>query len=185
MKIIVNENTALIRLDKSHAAAIFQLVDKDREYLREYLAWVDETKTVENTLAYIDFSEKQMKENKFLGMSIFHNDQLVGQIGFNEIKTDVNSQIKDSKIGYWLGKDFQGNGIITNSCKAFIDYGFREMDFNRIGIHCAAENLPSRAVPERLDFLEECVRRQSEFLHGNYIDMTIYSMTKDYWMEGN
>ena len=42
-------------------------------------------------------------------------------------------------------------------------------------IRVAAENRPSRAIPERLGFRMEGTRRQAELVDGRYLDSVIYA----------
>ena len=55
---------------------------------------------------------------------------------------------------------------------------------NRIEIHCATENVRSRAIPEKLNFKLDGVLRQSEWRHTRFFDMAIYSMLAEEWREG-
>lgn len=55
---------------------------------------------------------------------------------------------------------------------------FNDLDLNRIEIKCATANLRSKTVPEKLGFLKEGVIRQGEFVHGEFIDLSLYSLLK-------
>jgi len=50
-------------LEERHAAPVFALVDRDREYLREWLPWVDSTLRQEDTLSFIRASLEQFASN--------------------------------------------------------------------------------------------------------------------------
>jgi ribosomal-protein-serine acetyltransferase len=89
------------------------------------------------------------------------------------------------EIGYWISAKFEGNGIITHSCKALIAYAFNELKLNRVEIRCATENGRSRAIPERLGFKLEGVLRESEWRHTRFYDMAIYGLLQNEWKEAN
>lgn len=62
----------------------------------------------------------------------------------------INWSNKTAYIGYWLGEEFQGNGIMTKVAKTLTDYAFNELNLNKVEIRAAVENEKSRAIPERL-----------------------------------
>ena len=80
-----------------------------------------------------------------------------------------------------MGEGFQGNGIMTNSCRALIGILFTEYNLNRVEIQVAPQNLKSRAIPERLGFQSEGFRRQAEWLYDHYVDHIIYGMLAQDW----
>ena len=49
---------------------------------------------------------------------------------------------------------------------------------NRIYIHCAVGNKKSRAIPERLGFIQEGRLQDGECLYGVFHDLIIYGMVK-------
>ncbi|AXN38664.1 hypothetical protein CN689_21445 [Peribacillus butanolivorans] len=52
-------------------------------------------------------------------------------------------------MGYWLGQQYQGNGIMTRVAKALIDYAINELNISKVEIRAAVENKNSRGIPER------------------------------------
>lgn len=173
----VRDILELRRRVEADAESVFQVIDRNREYLMEWLPWLDDSKTVEDLLRYIqnDIAEFEKKEGCDFG--IWYEGQWIGGIGFSSFGT------KDRKtsIGYWLSQDFQGRGIMTDSVRALVDYGFENLNLNRIVIRCAVENTKSRAIPQRLGFKEEGVLRQSEWLYDHFVDLVIYSLLRKEW----
>lgn len=70
---------------------------------------------------------------------------------------------------------------MTKALKALIDYGFKELELNKIEISVAVENKKSRALPERFGFVEEGKIRQAEWLYDHYIDHVIYGLLATEW----
>ena len=46
----------------------------------------------------------------------------------------------ENSIGYYLDKQFEGHGIMTQAVEALIKYCFDEIDLNRIEISAAVHN---------------------------------------------
>lgn len=89
-----------------------------------------------------------------------------------------------TSIGYYLDKQFEGHGIMTQAVEALIKYCFDEIDLNRIEISAAVHNEKSRAIPERLGFTREGMLRDNELLNGIYSSSYIYSLLKSEYNEG-
>jgi ribosomal-protein-serine acetyltransferase len=71
---------------------------------------------------------------------------------------------------------------VTRATACLTDYAFREQDCNRVILHCAVGNLKSRAVAERLGFVQEGILREAEWLYDHYVDLVVYSMLKRVWV---
>lgn len=173
----VDEEISMRMLAAFDAERLFYITDQSRSYLREWLPWVDETTSVEDTLSFIKHSFQLHAERKGTTAGIFFNKELVGVAGFNSF--DWKNSI--GYIGYWLASDYQGHGIITRSVQALINYAFDELKLNRIDIRAATENYKSRAIPERLGFSKEGTLKQAEWLYDHYVDHNIYGMVKEDW----
>jgi len=177
LKINVNEEIILKELELKNAKVLFELIESGRDYLREWLSWVDETKTIENSIFYI---QSVSKSNVFSGrfvLEIWHNGIFAGLIDFH----NGNKVNKSVEIGYWLGEKFQGKGIMTMACSKCIEYAFDKMQFNRIIIKCAAGNSKSQAIPTRLGFKFEGIEREGQNINGYCTDLIIFSILKLEW----
>jgi ribosomal-protein-serine acetyltransferase len=172
MKIKVNENTSLELINESHSQAIFDLVDTNRLHLREWLPFVDRMQTVEFADNFVKGTMQRNKEGNEYAFVIITNKEIIGRVGVYKI----DNQNKIGEIGYWLVDKFQGKGIMTESCKAVIDFCFSNLYLNRIEIKCGTENLKSMRIPERLNFTKEAFVRQGEFLYDRFIDLNLYSL---------
>ena len=173
----VRENVFLQLLEEGHAAEVFSLVDRDRAYLREWLPWVDATELIDDTLSFIRASREQFASNKGFAAGIWSEQRFCGVIGTHQL--DLLN--RKGEIGYWLGRSFQGRGIMTEACRAVVTHLLGEMDLNRVSIHCARENEKSCAVAQRLGFTEEGTAREAQFLHGHFHDLRRFSMLKKDW----
>ncbi len=173
----VREGLELRLRSEADAKEVFDLIDSNRDFLRQWLPWVDATRTVEDTRKYIRSTAENFQEEKGLDLGIWYDNQWVGSIGFHFWD---KANRKDT-IGYWLAQDFQGKGIVTDSVRALAAYGFQKMNLNRIEILCAVENTKSRAIPERLGFKNEGITRECEWLYDHFVDSVTYSLLRREW----
>jgi ribosomal-protein-serine acetyltransferase len=98
--------------------------------------------------------------------------------GFN----NINWSNKTAYIGYWLGEEFQGKGIITKVAKDLTNYAFNHLNLYKVEIRAAVENKKSRCIPERLGFINEGIIRQSEWLYDHYVDTVVYGILNQEWI---
>ncbi len=176
-EIRVNEDIVLRLHQEKIAPTLFSLVEENRAYLREWLPWLDFNTKIEDTHKFISECESNYKKGFSLNLGIFFNGKLVGSVGFNTISS-IN---KSAEIGYMLGANYNGLGIMTKSCKALIDYGFNQLKLNRIAIKVGEQNYKSRAIAERLNFNQEGILQQAEYLYDHYVNLVVYAMLRENW----
>ncbi|MDP5276215.1 GNAT family N-acetyltransferase [Chengkuizengella axinellae] len=175
----IEDDLYLKLIELKDAEKIFHLIDQSRDHLRKWLGWVDMTIFEDDYKRIVEQSLVQFAENKSIDTVIIYKDKYVGKAAFNKI----DPSIKQVTLAYWLGNEYQGKGIITKVVKSLTDYAIHEMNMNRVEIRVAKENKKSRAVPERLDFVQEGCIRRAEWLYDHYVDHTVYSMLAEDWMK--
>ncbi len=178
-EIKINDKLSVKLRNADDAKAFFDLVVKNREELRKWLPWVDATISPKDTEEFILRCGEDFKNKKSADFGVWYEDKWVGSMGYHQI----DYANKKASIGYWLDKDHQGKGIITESVKAIIRYGFDELNLNRIEIECASTNLKSRAVAERLGFVFEGTLRENHIVNGIFYDGLLFSILRREWSE--
>lgn len=108
---------------------------------------------------------------------IWFDRNLAGSITVERIDT----WNRVAEIGYWLGKEFVGRGIMLRSTAALIDYLMAQRSINRIEIRCTTANVASQSIPLRLGFRLEGTLRQAAYLQGRFHDYLLFATTADQW----
>lgn len=173
----VDDGIELHLVTLGDAARIFDLMDRGREYLREWLPWVDATRTVADTEGFAARAQQQMGRGEGLHACIEYRGELAGIIGH----VYLDPLNRRAEVGYWLGQEFQGRGIMTRACRGLVDFGFRHLDLNRTEIRTDVDNRKSRAIPERLGFVPEALLRESVQDHGRFRDIVMYALLRREW----
>lgn len=171
----VDDEITLALWQEKHAQELFALTDRNRSYLREWLPWLDTTQSPDDSEEYILSMLQKFAHQNGLGVGIWYKGQLAGVIDLH------NFSYQKAEIGYWLGQEFSGHGIMTRACRAMLNHGFEELKLHRILILAATGNLKSRAIPERLGFKQEGIARQAEWLYDHFVDLVTYSMLASEW----
>lgn len=102
--------------------------------------------------------------------------EAVGGIGL-VLKDDVFR--RSAEIGYWLGEQFWGRGIVTEAVQAVTDYAFATFDVCRVSAGVFEWNPASTRVLEKAGYEFECRMRKSVTKDGQTIDELIYAMIRE------
>jgi len=156
------------------AEASFALVDANRERLRPWMIWEPQTKTADDTRAFILRCLASETDHEGNGMWI--EGRLAGTMGLR-----VDPQDGAGEIGYWIGGEFEGQGIITRCCRRFFDFAFDELGLHRMELCAASENARSRAVAARLGMRQEGVLQDGVNTAEGFKDLVIYGLLDDEW----
>ena len=177
MVLSVDDTHTLRLVDARYAEPLFAVIERNRSDLRTWLAWLDRHTTVEHTKAFIAEARRHAAKREGYHLLILEEDTPVGVIGLHFI--DWNDRL--TSLGYWLDRDARGRGLMTRCCRALIDHAFDTFGLNRIEIRCATGNARSRAIPERLGFVQEGVLRQAQWLYDHFVDHALYAMLAEDW----
>jgi ribosomal-protein-serine acetyltransferase len=177
----IDDETELRLIEPRHAEHLNALIEQNRAHIKEWAAWLKDDRTIEDTRAFIKRNLTQLAENKGFTVAIWYRGEMAGQVEYNYI--DWVS--RRTEIGYWLGAQFQGKGLMTKSCRVLINHAFEELKLNRVEMQCAVENRRSQRIPERLGFRQEGTLLQAEWMHDHFNDLVVYAMLASEWREKN
>ena len=171
----LDQNTRLALSIPFYAEELFELTDKNREFLSRWLPWLAHVTSASDTRAFIEEQLIGFQRGHALHVTIFYQGKAAGVLGFNQIGQANGT----CQVGYWLGEEFNGKGIMTACVRDLIGLGFHYFSLNRIEIRCAVGNVKSRAIPERLGFKQEGVIRCAEKVGNEYLDQVVYGLLKE------
>jgi ribosomal-protein-serine acetyltransferase len=174
IEIQVSAQMRLSQLQPQIAPELFKLVDKNRAHLKTFLPWLDKNTIESDSLFFINLCIENQKTTGNITFGIFLENKLIGLINYHY----VDKTNKAAPMGYWMDIDHCGKGYITQAALALIEYGFKQLNLNRIEIRCAVENIASNSVAKKLNFKFEGQLRQAEWLYNKYVDHNIYSLLK-------
>ena len=164
-------------LQTHHAIEIFNLIDANRAHLREWLPFVDGTLSVEDTKRFREAGAQRYARDGSFDMGIFDGGALAGVIGLHWIHMGNRS----TSLGYWLGAEFTGRGLMTRSVNAVIEQCFVELNLNRVSSAAAVGNIGSNAVLARCGFQLEGISREPEWLYDHFVDHNLYGILQRDW----
>lgn len=158
-----------------YADELFALTERNRMFLRRWLPWLDCTTTTEDTRQFLALQVQRFARGESLHVTIFSDGSIAGVAGFNSL--DRTNGI--GYIGYWLGEEFTGKGIMTTVVRDLIEIGWSYYSLQKVDIRCATGNSRSRAIPERLGFSHEGTLRRAERVYDEWFDHEVYALLTD------
>jgi ribosomal-protein-alanine N-acetyltransferase len=99
--------------------------------------------------------------------------QYIGSAGIFTKDFDI------AEIGYWIGKPYRNRGFATETVRRVIQFGFDDLNQNRIQAFYFTHNPASRRVQEKAGMIFEGVLRQHFKKGDEYIDAGICSILRE------
>ncbi|HVT65182.1 MAG TPA: GNAT family protein [Mycobacteriales bacterium] len=154
----------------------FAVVDAERDRLREWLPWVDRTRSPADARRFFEAAERQDAAGEALHCVVEVDGRFAGVADLRIVPIQ-----RAGEVGYWLASAAVGKGVITRITAELFDIGFDAFGLHRIQLQAATGNIRSRAVAERLGMQYEGVRREAEELPQGFVDLAVYSMLAPEW----
>lgn len=99
-------------------------------------------------------------------------DWVIGVISL--MKTAANNR------GFWIGRPWQGRGLMTEAAEAVTDFWFDVLKFPVLRAPKAAANLASRRISEKLH-MRVVATEERDHVSGRMLD-EIWEITADEWL---
>ena len=135
--------------------------------------------TLEETKEQMDWYANLEKEGTGQWWGIFDqkDNQFCGAGGYNSLEKPH----RKAEIGFWLIKDYWGNGIMKEVMPLLFDLGFVELNLNRIEGFVLSTNEKCKRGLEKINFKYEGTMRECEVKNGERISLDIYAILKIEW----
>jgi len=173
---LVGDTIILEKLEQFHAEDLYELIDKNRDYISIYLPWMTESYCFEDTAKFITMKEENFEDQEGFAYVIIDKDTdaILGSIG---------ASIKGrglAEVGYWLSEDCQGKGVMTQALDLIIEFAFEDTSIIRIDLYTLPDNEKSMMVAKRNGFAFEGVRYNHQIdMDGSIIDAVRFTKLKN------
>ena len=96
---------------------------------KDVIKWLSEIPfpyTLSHAEEFIEKSRERVLKQESYNFMIFQDKKMIGGIGLSEFNN------KSCQVGYWLGKKYWGNGFATEALKSILDFGFGQLNLEKI-----------------------------------------------------
>lgn len=108
-----------------------------------------------------------------LSLAIEVSEELAGGLGL-KFPGDPIYRVT-SEVGYWLGRDFWGRGVMTRVLNAFVPWAFERFDLERIEAGVFETNPASARVLEKAGFALESRQKRYVIKEERVLDRLLYA----------
>lgn len=147
-----------------------------REDVTKYLTW-NPHPSISYTKDYLRYVHSRYSLGDFYDWAVIDREsrRMIGTCGFTKIDTANNG----AEIGYVLNPDFWGRGIATEVTSKILEFGFCELELQRIEARFMKGNEASFRVMKKIGMTFEGYRKDSVFIKGEYKTIGYCAITRD------
>ena len=162
----------------------------------DWKAWADERKKNKLYLQPWEplWSINELERSSFVKRvrmfeRLSHNDQaysfliftsddedFIGEVNISNVQRGI---IQSCTIGYWIAKDCEGKGMMSESLELVKEFIFNELKLHRIEAACLPHNMPSLKVLLKNGFIKEGTARKLLKINDKWQDHTVLSFILD------
>lgn len=155
-----------------------QVRGENRDHLEPY-----EPRWVEDCLSE-DFFRRRLKRQSYdwqieraCSFLIFkkQEDVLIGGMNINNI---CRGAAQYASLGYWIDRDHQGQGYMSEALRLTVQYCFEELKLHRIHAACIPDNERSKNLLLRGGFSEEGFAKRYLQINGTWQDHVLFSLIR-------
>ena len=128
--------------------------------------------TMEAGKKFIEFANE---ENNSHLWAIEYNGEAIGGIGLHGLEDVLR---KNVEIGYWIGEEHWGKGIMPGAIKETVAWAFNNLDVVRVYGRVFGNNPRSAALLEKCGFVKEVHVKDSIYKNHEFLDELIYAIRK-------
>ena len=134
-------------------------------------------KTIEDTKEQMKFFADLEKNETGIWWAVcsLDNATFYGAGGLNSL----SKEHKKAEIGFWLLKNYWGQGIMTETMPIICNYGFEQLGLHRIEGIVETDNLNCKNAMKKLDFKHEGTMKDREIKNGRFISLDMYARLKN------
>jgi ribosomal-protein-alanine N-acetyltransferase len=106
--------------------------------------------------------------------------RIIGRVVLSEI---VRGPFENAYIGYWIDRNEQRAGLMTEAVERAVRFAFEELALHRVQAAVIPHNVASRRVLAKVGFREEGLAQRYLRIAGQWHDHVLYALTREELLE--
>lgn len=169
--IIETERLLLRQLVPNDAKDLFETFSSEEAMIHYGMYPYKDLEQAENLVTSFNESFKTDKAIRW-GIELKSEQKIIGTCGFH----NWHKRNKRSEVGYEINPKYWRRGYMIEALVEVLNYGFTELELNRIEAVVYPENLPSQESLLRLGFEKEGLLKEYMIFRDKPQDLLIYSL---------
>lgn len=146
-EVVAGGRVHLERWDERHLDDVHGLVERSFEELSAFLPWARAPLTKDDERRDLANATRQWREGLMVGWVLLEDGIARGMVGLHR-----RGGPDELEIGYWLGTEATGRGLMTEAAAMATDVAFSIEGIEVVEITHDQANARSGAIPERLGY---------------------------------
>ena len=132
--------------------------------------------TLDHALAWIGTQRREAVRRRSTNFAVRlpSGGPLIGSVGLR----DIDPEHLQAELGFWIGREWWGQGYATEAAREVVRFGFEELGLNRIYAHHMARNPAAGQVLRRIGMQQEGRLRERVRKWGVYEDVVMYAILR-------
>jgi RimJ/RimL family protein N-acetyltransferase len=132
---------------------------------------------LDHALAWIGNQRRESVRGRATNFAIrlLPGSPLIGSAGLR----DIDREHLQAELGFWIGREWWGQGYAREASAAVIRFGFERLGLNRICAHHMARNPAAGRVLLHLGMQREGLLRERVKKWGVYEDVVLYAILRE------
>ena len=136
-------------------------------------------KNIETTKSVIQSLIHSQKQGRGFHWCIRCNNKIIGLVSLIDVKRTFRTWTYNRcELSYWISSDYQGKGFATEASRDVVNFGFSNLNFHKIIIAHAAENVESKSICKKLGFTQYALEHDAFEKNGKWHDLIWYARIK-------
>jgi [ribosomal protein S5]-alanine N-acetyltransferase len=119
---------------------------------------------------------QERDERYSFGIYLAETDELIRNVTLSEV---VRGPLQSCWIGYYLDKNHNGKGYMTEAVRLVVDYAFKELQLHRIEAGVMPHNIASIKVLKKAGFHQEGIAKKSVKINGRWEDHVVLAIVNE------
>lgn len=173
------DNIFVTLVEESDADSLLALEVKNKDFFQLFTGSREESfYTYQGQVDRIKSAVELRKADKGYVFLIFsqRSGQVMGEVILSEV---VRDNLQSCWIGYFLDKDHNGKGYMTEALRLVVQYAFHKLDFHRIEAGVMPHNTGSIKVLLKSGFHKEGIAKKNVKINGHWEDHQTLAIVND------
>lgn len=173
------ENIYVRLVQESDAQGLLALEVRNRDFFQNFTGTREEAfYTLEGQSDRIKSSMALKEEDRGYVFIIAEKgqDEIIGEVILSEV---VRENLQSCWIGYFLDKEHNGKGYMTEAVKLVVDYAFETLGLHRLEAGVMPHNIGSIKVLLKAGFHKEGIAKKNVNINGRWEDHQTLAIVKE------
>jgi RimJ/RimL family protein N-acetyltransferase len=114
--------------------------------------------TIEKAREFLNWAVSFQKKFGFCRWAVIEksSEKIIGNCGF------AYRKMEDAELGYLFAREFWGKGFATEAARACVEYGFKDLKFEKIVALTDVDHVISQRVLEKIGFVRRAISKTDD-----------------------